>query len=294
MQYARQPLRYLIMLAAILLPSCSMPQSAVSSSTPTEAPSVGYAAQLYTVRHELESDFTGTLQKVAALGYREIELAGLFDQDPASVRSMTDALNLKILGSHINWKRLRDDPDGLIEETRILGAEYMILAWLPAEERQTLVQWEAWIEIINDVAARAHQQGIRFAYHNHEFEFEPIDGVEPYDLLIAGVDRRYVSFELDLYWLTVAGRSPEPYFQAYPGGFPLIHAKDMDLQTTAMVDAGDGRIDFPAVLRQSELAGITHLIAEHDVSSHPFRTLQRSLAYFQSLHSQSDPDQRRQ
>ncbi len=270
-----------------------MSQSPNASSAPTEDSRISHAAQLYTVRHELQSDFATTLRRVAALGYQEIELAGLFDQDPAHVRSMTDALDLQILGSHITWKRLRDDPDGLIEETRILGAEYMILAWLPVEERQTLAQWETWIEIINDVARRAHQQGIRFAYHNHEFEFEPIDGIEPYDLLLAGVDRRYVSFELDLYWLTFAGRSPEPYFQAYPGGFPLIHAKDMDVQTTAMVDAGDGRIDFPAVLQQSELAGITHLIAEHDVSSDPFRTLRRSLAYFQSFHSQSPPVQRR-
>ncbi len=146
-------MRYLIMLVAILLSSCTMPQSAISSSAPTAASQISHAAQLYTVRHELQLDFAGTLQKVAALGYQEIELAGLFDQDPASVRSMTDALELQILGSHINWKRLRDDPDGLIEETRILGAEYMILAWLPAEERQTLAQWEAWIEIMNDLLA---------------------------------------------------------------------------------------------------------------------------------------------
>ncbi len=292
MQNAGQIVRNLAIVVAILLPSCTVPRSAISTSAPAPAAQIDHAAQLYTVRHELESDFAGTLKQVAAVGYKKIELAGLFDRDPALVRSMADALDLQILGSHINWKRLRDDPDGLIEETRILGAEYMILAWLPVEERQTLAQWKAWIEIINDVASQAHHHGIRFAYHNHEFEFEPIDGVEPYDLLLAGVDRRYVTFELDLYWLTVAGRSPERYFQTYPGGFPLIHAKDMDLQTTAMVDAGDGRIDFPAVLRQSEYAGITHLVAEHDVSDHPFRTLRRSLAYFQSLNAQSDPDQR--
>ncbi len=281
------------MLVAILLPSCTQPQPVMSLSAPHTHPHISHAAQLYTVRHELQSDFAGTLQQVAALGYREIELAGLFDHDPAYVRSIADSLDLHILGSHISWKRLRDDPNGLIEETRILGADYMILAWLPVEERQTLAEWETWIEIINNVARRAHQQGIRFAYHNHAFEFEPIDGVEPYDLLLAGVDRRFVVFELDLYWLTVAERSPERYFRAYPGGFPLIHAKDMHLQTTAMVDAGDGRIDFPAVLRQSKLAGITHLVAEHDVSSRPFQTLQRSLAYFQSLHPPSNPDQRK-
>lgn len=293
MQNARLRLRYLMLLVAILLPSCNMRQSAISSSAPPSASQISYAAQLYTVRHELQSDFGGTLKQVAALGYRKIELAGLFGQNPAHVRSMTDALDLQVLGSHINWKQLRDDPDGLIEETRILGAEYMILAWLPVEERQTLAQWKAWIEIINNVASRAHRHGIRFAYHNHDFEFEPIDGVEPYDLLLAGVDRRYVTFELDLYWLTFAGRSPEPYFQAYPGGFPLIHAKDMHLTSTAMVDAGDGRIDFPAVLRQSKLAGITHLVAEHDVTSRPYRTLRRSLSYFESLHSQSSPGQRK-
>ncbi|MEY4269773.1 MAG: hypothetical protein RLZZ58_989, partial [Pseudomonadota bacterium] len=160
----------------------------------------GYGAQLYTVRAAMADDVDATLERVAAAGYTEVEFAGLFGAKAEAVRASLKRLKLRAIASHADWKRLRDEPDAMIAETKALGAKYMVLAWLPPEERQTLAQWRWWIGHMNRVAAKARRQGLRFAYHAHDFEYAAIAGVRPIDLLLADSDRRYVQFEIDIYW----------------------------------------------------------------------------------------------
>lgn len=239
--------------------------------------------QLYTVRKELERDFEGTLRRVAEIGYDDVEFAGLFGRDPKAVRQMVKKLGMRVAASHINWEKLKNDPDGAINETKSLGAKYLVLAWLPSEERQTIAQWKDWIKIINRVAKLADGKGIRFLYHNHDFEFKKIDGIEPFDLLLDTVDRKYVSFEIDLYWLKLAGRDPEPLFARYPKGFPFSHVKDMSKSETAMVDVGDGQIDFARIFAESDKSGMKNFMVEHDDTKEPFKTLEKSLKYLREL-----------
>ncbi len=243
-----------------------------------------YGAQLYTVRAAMAQDFDGTLKRVADMGYREVEFAGLFDHDPAQVRALTRRLNLKIAGSHVDWKRLRDDPDGVIAETRKLGSPYLVFAWMPPEERQTIKQWTWWIAHLNDVADKARRQGIRLAYHAHDFEYQPIDGVRPIDLLLQGLDRKDVALEIDLYWTVRGGGDPLALFKAFPGRFPLVHMKDMSRTDSSMADVGDGRIDFRTIMAHAKPAGMHHFLVERDDSADPFLTLERSLAYLKSIH----------
>lgn len=239
--------------------------------------------QLYTVRSEMEQDFEGTLRRIAALGYDEIEFAGLFNRDPKEVRDLVRKLGMKIVSSHINSERLNSDPASAIEETKSLGAQYMVLAWFPPEQRKTLEQWKTWVTLINRVGKMCKQKGIQFLYHNHNFEFEPVDGVEPFDLLLKTVDRRYVKFELDLYWLKLAGREPERLFLKYSKGFPLSHVKDMNKTEQKMVDVGDGRINFADIFKQSKTSGMQHYFVEHDETKAPFETLERSIKYLRGL-----------
>lgn len=239
--------------------------------------------QLYTVRKEMEDDFDGTLRRIAEIGYDEVEFAGLFGRDPTQIRKFVGKLGMKISASHINWDTLKADPESAIRETKLLGAKYMVLAWFPPEHRQTLEQWKELIVFINRVAEMSHKKGIRFLYHNHDFEFKKIDGVEPFDLLLAGVDKRYVAFELDLYWLKLAGRDPEPLFARYPQGFPFSHVKDMSKNEMKMVDVGDGRIDFARIFSRSSESGMKTFIVEHDDTKNPFQTLERSLEYLRGL-----------
>jgi len=239
--------------------------------------------QLYTVRKELERDFEGTLRRVAEIGYDDVEFAGLFGRDPKVVRQIVKKLGMRIAASHINWEKLKNNPEDAINETKSLGAKYMVLAWLPSEERQTLAQWKDWIKIINRVGQMSQQKGIRFLYHNHDFEFKKIDGIEPFDLLLDTVDRRYVSFEIDIYWLKLAGRDPEPLFARYPKGFPFSHVKDMSKSETAMADVGDGKINFARIFAASDTSGMKNFMVEHDNAKDPFKTLEKSLKYLREL-----------
>jgi len=239
--------------------------------------------QLYTVRNEMEKDFDGTLKRIAALGFDELEFAGLYNRDPKDVRKMVEKLGMKIVGSHINSDKLKENPESLIAETKALGAKYMILAWIPQEHRKTLDDWKNWIILMNKVGKMSQEKGIQFLYHNHNFEFEPVEGIVPFDLILEKIDRRFVKFEVDLYWLKLAGREPENLFAKYPKGFPLSHVKDMSKTENAMVDVGDGRIDFAEIFKQSETSGMKHYFVEHDDTKTPFESLERSIEYLRSL-----------
>jgi sugar phosphate isomerase/epimerase len=234
------------------------------------------------VRAAMQSDFEGTLRSLAGMGYREVEFAGLFGRDPAQVRSLLGELNLSVAGSHVDWTRFRDDPDGAIDETLALGARYLVFPWTPDSERRTLDQWHAWAARLNAVAVASSERGLPVAYHNHDFEFTPIDGTVPYDVLLAELDSR-ISFELDLYWLAKAGGEPSALFQRSPGRFPLVHVKDLRRSDQAIVDVGQGDLDFAAVFAQAAQSGMQHFIVEHDQPADPMQTVQNSIEYLRQL-----------
>ncbi len=239
--------------------------------------------QLYTLRGPMQQDFEGTLRRLASMGYREVEFAGLFGHDPADVRQLLVELKLSAVGSHVDWNRVRDDPTGAIAETLALGSHYLVFPFLPEAEGQTLAQWQNWVAVLNQVGASCRAAGLELAYHNHDFEFTAVEGVVPYELLLEQLDHELVKMELDLYWLAKAGRVPAELFAAYPGAFPLTHVKDMRLSDEAIVDVGQGGLDFAAVFAQSELAGIEHYIVEHDTPADAMQTAQNSLTYLQNL-----------
>lgn len=276
-------LKTFALLSGLIFVFQTLPLNAQSSKQIGKRRLKRIGVQLYTVRSEMQRDFEGTLRRVAKIGYDDVEFAGLFGRDPKDVRKLVNKLGMKIAASHINWEQLKNDPEGAISETEALGAKYMVLAWFPPEQRQTLEQWKNWVKFINKVGEMSSKKGIRFLYHNHNFEFTKIDGVAPYDLLLENIDRRFVSFELDLYWLKLAGRDPEPLFARYPNGFPFSHVKDMSKTETAMVDVGDGRIDFAGIFAENSKSGMRYFIVEHDDTKEPFATLERSLKYLREL-----------
>jgi sugar phosphate isomerase/epimerase len=111
---------------------------------------------------------------------------------------------------------------------------------------------------------------MRFAYHNHDFEFADLGGGRTgFDILLAGTDPALVQFELDLYWATRARRDPVALFAANPGRFPLCHVKDLrDPQgTQAMAPVGEGTIDFARVFARAPQAGLRHYFVEHDTAA---------------------------
>ncbi|HET9152250.1 MAG TPA: sugar phosphate isomerase/epimerase [Gemmatimonadales bacterium] len=238
--------------------------------------------QLYTVRSLLAKDFEGTLEQVAKIGYKEVEFAGYFDRTPAQVRKLLDHLGLRAPSAHIPLESLQTDWARTLDAAEALGHEYLVVAWLDQRDRNSLAALGRTMDTFNKAGDEAWDRRIRFAYHNHDFEFTPVDGRLPYDVLLAGTDPRYVNFEMDLYWITKGGQDPLAYFQKYPGRFPMVHVKDM-AAGQAMVDVGKGRIDWARIFAKRKEAGIRHYFVEHDEPPDPIASITASYRYLKGL-----------
>lgn len=255
-------------------PECRVPDARLPKS---------YGAQLYTIRLALEQDFEGSLCRIAQTGYREVEFAGLYGHDPSDVRALLDRYQLDAVATHADWRQLRDDPEMAIRDAKSLGAKYLVLAWLPREERQTIEQWRWWVAQLNKVGKTAAAEDVVLLYHAHDFEYRAIGDVRPIDLLLEQLDPRFVNFEMDVYWTVKGGGDPVALLRQYPGRFPLAHLKDMQRTSADMADVGDGRIDFPSIFASAGKRDFFHKFVERDEASEPFETLRRSIEYIQSI-----------
>ncbi|HEX6940566.1 MAG TPA: sugar phosphate isomerase/epimerase [Longimicrobiales bacterium] len=240
--------------------------------------------QLYTVRTLMARDFEGTLDAVAAIGYTEVEFAGYFDRSPAEVRAALERAGLAAPSAHVGLDAIREHWDRTLDAAGEIGHRYVIVAWLPAEERRTHDAYRRLADELNRAGERARAGGLRFGYHNHDFEFAPIDGRAPYDTLVDATDPALVALELDLYWASRAGRDPVDCFRRHPGRFELVHVKDMDgTAEKGMTDVGDGVLDFPTILGRAAEAGVRHYFVEHDHPPAPIESIRRSYAYLKGL-----------
>lgn len=222
--------------------------------------------QLYTLRSDMEKDFAGTLARVAAIGYKEVEFAGYFGRSAADVRKILDSHGLRAPSAHIGTpSALTKDWGKQLDDAKVAGHDYLVVAWLAEEERRTLDDYRKHADLFNKAGETARQAGVRLAYHNHDFEFVRMENKIPYDILLERTDPALVALELDLFWVTKGGQSPLAYFDRHPGRFELVHIKDMEASPAQrMVDVGSGAIDFARILAQREKAGIRHFIVEHD------------------------------
>ena len=238
--------------------------------------------QLYTVRTLMSQDVAGTLESLARIGYREVELAGLHGHTPQAMRDALDRSGLSAPANHIGLPELRRDAPRVFAEARALGNRYVIVPWLDAHERETLPAYERLADELNEFGRAAKAAGVRLGYHNHDFELRPIDGRVPYDTLLAGTDPQLVAMELDLFWLAKGGGDPVAYFTRHPGRFALVHVKDMSA-SGEMVDVGRGTLDFRRVFAQAEAAGIRHAFVEHDEPADPIASARESYAALRDL-----------
>ena len=238
--------------------------------------------QLYTARGLMAENSARTLDALAGIGYDEVEFAGYHGHEPADVRQMLGNAGLAAPAAHVPLDLIRTSPDALIDVAAAIGHDYLVLAWLAPPERQTLDQYRKHAELCNRFGEQCRDAGIQFAYHNHEFEFERLDGQLPMDLLLAEVDPELMKIELDLYWITVAGGSPVEFFAANPGRVALCHVKDM-VKEGGMTDPGSGVIDFSVAFAESELAGLQHYFVERDDSPAPLATAAAAYGYLSAL-----------
>lgn len=238
--------------------------------------------QLYTARDWMRRDVEGTLARVAAIGYREVEFAGYFDRTPDQIRAALDQHGLAAPATHVDFGVLEHGWDETVATALAIGHRYVIVPWLP-NARRTPEGYRAVAALFERRGAEARAAGLVLGYHNHDFEFADLGGgTVGYDILCAETSAANVALEMDLFWTVKGGRDPRDYFARYPGRFPLVHVKDMDAEGR-MVDPGRGRIDFPAIVDHAREAGIRHWFVEHDEPTNIEETLRMGYAYLHAM-----------
>ena len=218
--------------------------------------------QLYTVRDLMAENLAATLELVANIGYREVEFAGYFDTPPEDVRRHLDAVGLRAPAAHIGYEEFAANLGGVIEHAVAVGHEFVVVPAVPGHERGTLDDYLRHADNFNRWSEACRDAGLRFAYHNHDFEFGEIGGQLPYDVLLAATDASRVEMELDLAWARAGNADALKYFEAWPGRFPLCHIKDFNNGEEA--DIGEGDVAFERIFAGAKQAGLQHGFVERD------------------------------
>ncbi|MBT5187315.1 MAG: TIM barrel protein [Kordiimonadaceae bacterium] len=235
--------------------------------------------QLYTVRDQMAIDVGATLARVAKIGYKEVEYAGYFDVAAKEMRSMLDQNGLTTPSTHISLTQARDHIDELIEYANIVGHKYIMIGFLEPDERTTLDDYKVCAEVFNKADEACKAADIQFGYHHYDFEFPEIDGQVPYELLL---EQTKIQMQIDLYWQIKAGVDMSKYYHKYPGRFPMVHIKDIDVDGN-YEDLGKGKIDFDELLKYRDVAGFKHYFVENGTPRNSLETIKIGYDFVKNL-----------
>ncbi len=257
----------------------------------------GVGLQLYSIRDAMAMDAVGSLKKVADMGYKFVELAGyshgkFYGMEPVEFKKVVGDLGMQIISSHTMVEArgiTMQNAQKMADDHALVGAKFCVQPWVNDKDRsiekykQMIADWNKVGEIMKNV-------GIQFAYHNHNFEFLPTNGIVPYfDIFLKEMDEGLITMELDMYWATKAGYDPVELFEKYPGRFQLFHFKDgatpnepyFDIVKNDITTVGSGYIDFNRIYNARKTAGMKYFFVEDDNQGNgkPFDCIKRSIDY---------------
>ncbi len=235
--------------------------------------------QLYTLRKPFAADPLGTLGRIREIGYDAVEFAAPLGSDFAGFAAHMKDIGLDCPSAHAGLADMAERPDEVLAMASTLGCRYLVMPYVMPDQRD----WTTVIATLGAFAARARGEGLRVAYHHHDFEFERADGVRPFDRLVAETDPDLVNFELDVYWLRKGGEDPRAMIEQMAGRVKLIHLKDM-APDGGMADVGSGTFDFTALIQAADAAGAEHYFVEHDFPPAPWwPSVEASLGHLRTL-----------
>jgi sugar phosphate isomerase/epimerase len=241
------------------------------------------ALQLYTVRRQSAADLPGTLGAVAAAGYRAVELAGLPDIAPPELARLLDKEGLRAVASHEGIERLRGDVSAVADRLEELGCSRVIVPWIPEEDRRTVEDVHRFGRELGEFATTLAGRGIRVGYHNHAFEFEPLDGMTVWDALLESLPPE-IELELDVYWAAVGGRDPVAEIRAKSGRVRMLHMKDRAAGAEPHdAPAGAGTLPFEEIVEAGRAAGVEWYVVEQDEPADALFDVATSYRYLASL-----------
>lgn len=241
------------------------------------------ALQLYTVRKLAAADLAGSLRAVAAAGYRSVELAGLPETAPGALARLLDEAGLQAVASHEGIQLLREDPAAVADRLATVGCPRIIVPWMPEEDRRTVDDVRRFAAELGALARFFADRGIRLGYHNHAFEFAPLEGTTIWDVLLAELPAG-VEIELDVYWASVGGRDPVAEIRAIADRVRLLHMKDRAPGPEPRdVPAGEGILAFPQIVEAGRTAGVEWYVVEQDDAHDPLAEIAIAARYLESL-----------
>ncbi len=250
------------------------------------APLIGL--QLYTAREALAKDFPGTLKRIAAVGYREVEAAGFYNHKAANVKRMMADAGLRCVSAHYGLADLLKSTQATIDYAKALGLEYVVCsspwaknpsrlenypggAWEGILHAMTPDDWKWNAEQFNQIGQKMHNAGLKFGYHNHTMEFRKINGTTGYQVLLKDTDPHLVKFELDCGWAFAAGQNPAEMMRRHRGRISMLHLKDMKAAPAGTepdkripTEIGHGVVDFHQIFEAAKATGIRHSFVEQD------------------------------
>ena len=233
-------------------------------------PKIPIALQMYTLRDDTAQDFAGTIRKVAAIGYAAVELAGRGSLSVQELSSLLADNHLSMAGSHIGLDDLEADLPKVIQENLALGNRYIVVPYLAEERRRTADDYKRLAGTLNEFGETLRSSGLTLCYHNHDFEFKPLDnGQLGEDILLENTDPSLVKAEVNTYWVLKAGHDPVAFIKKHSGRVPLIHLKDMDPADDSFAPVGTGRLPLDALVAAAPEVGAEYLIVEQDVCKGP-------------------------
>ncbi len=249
-------------------------------------PTIG--VQLFSARVALAKDFPGTLMRIGAVGYHEVEAAGFFNHSAPDGKRMMANANLRCVSAHYSLADLLKTTDATIDYAKTLGLDYVICsspwaanpahlenypggAWNGILHAMTLDDWKWNADQFNKIGRKMRQAGLKFGYHNHTMEFRKINGSTGYEILLKDTDPHYVTLELDCGWAVAAGRDSASLMRSHPTRFSMLHLKDLKPASAGTEPnqrhstiIGEGVVDFRPIFTAAKAIGIKHYFVEQE------------------------------
>jgi sugar phosphate isomerase/epimerase len=229
-----------------------------------------YGVQMFELRRQAATDLPGVFKIIHDAGFPQVELYPIAYRYPAGeLRKMIAAAGLGAVSGHFDYVGLEEKLDYAKE----LGLQYMVCPMLPRDQWTSLAGFRKAAELFNRVGEGAKQRGLQFVFHNHCYEFKPMEGSTGFAELLKHTDPQLVKLELDMYWLTQAGQDPAKVLHEQAGRTVLVHMKDRvagaptgyDMDTANyFAEIGQGTIDWPKLLRQAKAQGIQYAFVDQD------------------------------
>ena len=240
---------------------------------------------LFTVNSLTGRDYERTLQQVAGIGYRDVDMY-IHDtrREPAETRRMLDRAGLVCPSARVATPALYRGWNRSLDAANTLGSRWITLANVPYEERIRLLDWHEIADVLNTAGEAARRQGLTLCYHNHAFELEPLEGKIPLDLLLESTDPDLVRLQMDVYWMARGGRNPAAEIRRLGSRVATLHLKDMDdTPERRITSVGRGTIDFREVLAAAADAKVRDYFVEQDAPADPLEAIRSSYAHLAQL-----------